>query len=260
MRADRLTSFGLAAMMGAISAFPVLADGPVQAPHSTLVSPVASLAFPSGFGIPSAVAPRSGSRFVGASYGNPRGGVAGAGGDGDIVAGYAIGDPLGGVSLTFGLAITGVEPLGDAGSLSVTASRLLRAGGRSATFVGFSASNLAPWGTNAGRPAMYSAYVTHLFGVETPTVEIPMLITVGMGTDNTRASDGSGIMSDGMFVGFGMGLTKTLSAGISTTATQQNVGATLSIPGTGISTTIGVLDVTNNTQRRQVSISVAYGF
>jgi hypothetical protein len=150
--------------------------------------------------------------------------------------------------------------LGDAGSLSVSASRLLRAGGQSATFVGFSASNLAPWGTNAGRPAMFSGYVTHLFGVATPAIEIPMLITAGMGTDNTRSSDGSGIMSDGMFAGFGMGLTNTLSAGISTTATQQNVGATLSIPGTGISTTVGILDVTNNTQRRQVSISVAYGF
>lgn len=258
MRKNKMASFGLAAIMGVVSACSATAEELVQAPQTTLVAPVATRAFPGTFGIPSAVAPRSGSAFVGATYANPRGGVSGAGGDGDIVAGYAIGNPLDAVSLTFGLAITGVEPLGDSGSFSLSASRLLRAGGRSATFAGFSASNLLAWGDSAGRAGMFSAYVSYLVGVETATVEIPLLITVGIGTDNTRETDGSGILRDGVFAGMGIGLTENLSAGLSTTLTQQNVGATLTVPGTGLSVTLGVLDILDNTQRRQVSLSAAY--
>lgn len=256
----KIASFSMAIIMGAIIADPAIADVLVQAPQSTLVTPVATLAFPGTFGIPSAVAPRNGAFFVGASYASPRGGVSGAGGDGDIVTGYAIGNPLDAVSLTFGLAITGIDPLGDSGSFSLAASRLLRAGGRSATFVGLSASNLGAWGSSALRPEMFSAYVSHLVGVDALTVEIPLLITVGVGTDNTREADGSGIVRDGAFAGIGVGLTRNLSAGISTTLTQQNVGATLTIPGTGMSATVGVLDITNNTERRQFSLSVAYSF
>ena len=238
----------------------VFAEGPVQAPQSSLVSPVASLAFPGTFGVPSAVAPRDGTGFLGATYANPRGGVSGSGGDGDLVAGYALGNPLDAISLTFGIALTGIEPLGDSGSLSITASRLLRAGGMSATFIGASVSNILAWGDSAGRSEMYSAYVSHLVGVNLGNTEVPFQLSVGYGTDNTRSSDGAGRMSDGMFAGVGFGVTENLSASVSATRTQINVGATLSIPETSFSVTAGVLDVTRNTDRRQFSLSAGYSF
>lgn len=238
----------------------VFAEGPTQAPQSSLVSPVASLAFPGTFGVPSAVAPRAGTGFLGATYANPRGGVSGAGGDGDLVAGYALGNPLDAVSLTFGVALTGIDPLGDSGSLSITASRLLRAGGVSATFIGASVSNILGWGDSAGRSAMSSAYVSHLVGANLGGTEVPFQFAVGYGTDNTRSSDGAGRMSDGMFAGVGVGVTENLSASVSATRTQINVGATLSIPETSFSVTAGVLDVTGNTNRRQFSLSTGYGF
>jgi hypothetical protein len=107
---------------------------------------------------------------------------------------------------------------------------------------------------------MYSAYVSHLAGVTVGDTEIPFQFTLGYGTDNTRSSDGAGRLSDGMYAGVGVGVTESLSASVSATRTQINVGATLSIPGTSFSTTAGVLDVTDNTDRRQFSLSVGYSF
>lgn len=234
--------------------------GPVQAPTSSLSNSAVVLAFPGGFGVPTAVAPRSGTGFAGVTYGNPRGGVSGAGGDGDIVAGYSLGNPINGVSFTLGLAITGTEPLGDAGSFSLSASRLLRAGGKSATFIGVSASNLAPWGVDARRPAMFSAYVSHLVGITVGQIEIPVQVTVGYGTDNTRQSNGSGALEDGAFAGIGVGVSKIASLGISATRTQLNLGATLTVPNVPVSVTFGMMDVTNNTNRRQFSLSVGLAF
>lgn len=250
----------LGVVLGAASANQVFADTVVQAPSSALPRTVSSLAFPALFGIPTAVAPKSGKLFAGLTYANPRGGVPGGGGDGDFSAGYSLGNPLDGVSITLGLAVTGLVPFGDAGSLSVTASRLLRAGGKSATFAGASASNLLAWGINSDRSEMYSVYASHLVGLDISSIEIPIQLTVGYGTDNTRSVDGSGRLSDGVFAGVGVGLSESLSVGLSATRTQLNIGATFSIPGLNVSPTFGVFDVTDNTGRRQFTLSAAYSF
>ena len=232
----------------------------VQAPASSLASPSVVLAFPGTFGVPTAVAPRSGTVFIGATYANPRGGVSGAGGDGDIVAGYSVGNPIDAVSLTFGVALTGVAPLGDAGSFSLSASRLLQVGGKSATFAGVSVSNLGAWGVNANRPEMFSAYVSHLLGVDVGRFEVPVQVTVGYGSDSTRKGDGSGVLEDGAFAGVGIGISEAASVSLSVNRTQLNVGATWSTPGIPGSATFGVLDVTDNTERRQFSLSVGFAF
>lgn len=239
---------------------PAYAVDVVTPPDVLRASPSAQLSFPGTFGVPSAVAPIGGTGFIGATYANPRGGAEGAGGDGDLLAGYSIGNPVTGVSLTFSLAVTGVDPFGDAGSLSLSASRFLRAGDISATFAGVSVSNLAPWGPNAERPEMFSAYVSHLIGAPAGSREIPVQIVAGYGSDNTRRTDGSAVLDDGFFAGIGIGLTPTISGGLSATSTQVNVGASVSIPNTNIGVTIGVLDVMDNTDRQQVSVSFAYGF
>lgn len=254
--------FAMVALIGCIGCSHAFAQGsnPVQAPPIILPSPIAQLAFPSTFGVPSAVAPKPGSGFVGLTYATPRGGISGNGGDGDFVAGYSIGNPLDAISLTFGVAITGLEPFGDAGSLSVTASRLLRAGGNSATFIGASASNLAAWGPNRNRPEQYSVYVSHLVGIQAANKEMTLQLVLGYGTDNTLDSNGSGAISDGVFAGAGFGLTQNLSASISATQTQLNAGISYSIPNTALSTSFGVIDVTDNTNRQQLTAAIAFGF
>ena len=248
------------AALAVASAAAAQAPGPVQAPPSAMPGPVTVLAFPSTFGVPTAVAPRPRTAFVGATYASPRGGISGAGGDGDIVAGYSIGNPLDGVSLTFGLAITGIDPLGDAGAFSLSASRLLHAGGNSAAYIGASVTNIAAWGPNAARSEGLSAYFSHLLGVRVGNAEVPVQMTVGYGTDVTREKGGGGRLSDGLFAGIGVGITEQISASLSSTRTQINLGTTISLPGTGVSATLGVLDVTDNTNRRQFSLSVSYGF
>jgi hypothetical protein len=229
----------------------------VQAPVGVLSSPVASLSFPGVFGVPSAVAPKGGSGFAGLTYVNPRGGIAGSGGDASLSAGYTVGNPVENLSVTFGVSITGIDPFGDAGSFSVSASRLLRAGGSSATFVGASASNLANWGAGSDEPE-YSAYVSHLAGVQAGGVEIPLQIVLGYGTNNTRNSAGG--LDDGAFAGFGVGIAKNLSASVSFTRTQLNAGLTATIPDTSVSASLGVLDATDRNDRQQVSLSVGFGF
>ena len=218
------------------------------------------LAFPSTFGVPSAVAPKPKSSFIGATLVNPRAGIPGGNFDGDVVAGYSIGNPLDAVSLTFGIALTGTSPLGDAGSFSVSASRLVAAGDTSVTFIGGTVSNLLPWGVNKNRDATYSVYVSHLMAFAGPSTEIPVQISAGYGNETTRSADGSGSLKDGAFVGVGIGLTKLLSASLSATTTQLNAGFALGIPNTGASVSFGVFDVTDNTNRQQFSLSVAYAF
>lgn len=258
---NRLLSTGFAVVLGVVSAPSLFADTVVQAPSSTLPrTSSSSLSFPALFGIPTAVAPRRATIFSGLTYANPRGGVSGSGGDGDFSAGYSLGNPLDGIGLTLGLVVTGLDPFGDAGSFSLTASRLLRAEGNSATFAGASVSNLFAWGVNSDRSEMYSAYVSHLIGLDIGTIEIPIQVTIGYGTDNTASSDGSGRLSDGVFAGVGVGLSEVLSVGLSGTRTQLNIGATLNLPGLKLSPTFGVFDVTDNTGRRQFSLSVGYSF
>lgn len=237
------------------------APGTVQAPPTAMPSPVTVLAFPSTFGVPTAVAPKPRTAFVGATFVNPRGGLSGSGRDGDIVAGYSIGNPIDAASLTFGVALTGIDPLGDAGAFSLSASRLLRAGGTSATYFGASASNLAAWGASADRSEAYSAYVSHLVGVRVgAAIEVPMQFTIGVGTDVTREEGGTSGLSDGLFAGIGVGVTEHISTSLSATQTQVNMGATISLPSAGVSATVGLLDVTDNTDRRQFSLSVGFGF
>ncbi len=232
----------------------------VQAPASTL--PQTTLrAFPTHFGVPSAVAAPGGTGFVGAVFATPRGGVAGSGGDGGVVGGYTVGNPVEGVSLTFGLAITGVNPFGDSGALSVSASRLIHAGGSSATFIGASAANLLGWGDAEDTDEAFSLYVSHVVGVSAAGGEVPIQFTVGYGQDAAVDSIGpSTVTEDSFFAGLGIGLTENLSAGISATETQVNFGVSLLVPDSTVAISAGILDIADSTDRQQFALSVGFGF
>ncbi len=235
----------------------------VQSPAGLLSSPSTSLSFPGMFGVPTAVAAKGGTGFVGLTYVNPRGGFAGAGGDASVSAGYTIGNPVDTVSVTFGVSFTGTQPFADAGSFSVSASRLLQAGGTSATFVGASVSKLGTWGNGPIPDPNYSVYVSHLAGFQAGDVEIPVQFVVGYGSNNTQTNGnapGVGILENGAFAGVGMGLTKSLSGSVSFTRAQMNTGLTVSVPNTSMSASVGIFDVTDNTNRRQLSVSVGFGF
>jgi hypothetical protein len=232
------------------------------APLQTQPSPSASLAFPSVFGATSAVAAPSGTAFAALSYVTPRGGVQGSDDDGDLSLGYAFGNPVSGVSAQVAINVLGLDPFGDAGSVSLSLSRMLRAGGTSATFASVGAGNVLPWGVARRGDTSYVAAVSHIQAYQLANgVELPVQYTFGYGTDSTLSDDGRGRAGPGAFFGVGMGLTQNLSGSISFTETQVNMGFSLSIPqlaGAGLS--LGVYDVTDNTNRQQIALGLSLAF
>ena len=220
------------------------------------------LAFPGIFGVASAIAAPSGSGFAALSYVNPRGGVANSDGDGDFAVGYTIGSPVEAVSLTGSINVLGLQPFGDSGTLAISASRMLRAGGNSATFAAIAAGNLMGWGDARNNRETYTFAVSHLVGIATESgVEIPLHVSVGYGNQATLSDDGRGVSGPGAFLGMGVGVTETLSASLSATETQLNVGFSLVVPALpGLGLSLGVFDVTDNTSRQQWSLGASFSF
>ncbi len=221
----------------------------------------AELAFPSIFGAASAVAPAGGTGYAALTYATPRNGISGSDGDGDVAAGYTFGNPVDGISVSLGVVVTGLDPFGDSGSFNISASRLLGATDRSATFVGASALGLGGWGDATADGESYAVYVSHLAALGAGSAEIPLQATFGYGNRTTLADDGSGRVEDGVFYGLGAGITPTLSISVSGTATQMNAGAVLRIPQLdGISLSAGIFDISDNTDRQQMTATIAYSF
>jgi hypothetical protein len=243
----------VAAIAGDLSATP---------PDAVVVAtPRPGKAFPAIFGANSAIPAPGGTAYGALTYANPRGGVSGAGGDGDLALGYVFGSPVTGLSVTAGLNITSLEDFGDDGSVDLSVARMLRAGGSSATFLGAAAGNILAWGSAKTSDESYSLYVSHLVGFKTGTSEVPVQFTLGYGDNTTREDNGSGLTREGFFVGMGVGLTQTLSASISATETQANIGIALSVPQVpGLGLSLGVYDVTDNTNRQQTALTVGFSF
>jgi len=235
---------------------------PSQIPVATAGASSTSLAFPTIFGAASAVPAPSGTGYVALTYADPRGGIDGNDSDGDIGAGYTIGNVADGVALSFGVTVTSLEnDFGDSGEFYVSASRLLQASSTSMTFAGISAGSLFGWGDADDGEEAYSAYVSHVVGFQTANGEIPVQFTVGYGNETTYNDNLSGELESGLFAGVGIGVAENLSLSASGTETQLNLGATLTVPqvpGLGISA--GVFDVTDNVERQQFSLSIALGF
>ena len=240
----------IVAVMGLSSS--VAADG-----HETVAR-----TFPAIFGAASAVAAPGGSGYVALTYSTPRGGVSGNDADGDVSAGYTIGNPVKNVSVSFGVNINSLsDNFGDSGNFTLGLSRVANIGERSVTFVGLSAGKLAGWGDAASDDETYSAYVSHVTAYDSGSGEIPVQYTLGYGADSTLSEDGLGTLSDGIFYGVGVGVSETVSVSLSGTETQLNLGGTVIIPSvSGLSVTAGVYDATDNASRQQYSLTVAYGF
>lgn len=218
--------------------------------------------FPAVFGAASAVAGPSGVKSVSLSYATPRGGIAGSVADGDMSLGYTFGNAQRNLSVTVVANINSLEDeFGDAGNFSVSASRLVKVGPRSATFIGASVGKVGAWGDFSDEDETYSAQISSLMAFDTARGEFPVQVTAGYGNQTTLSDDGLGTIDEGFFVGAGVGLTEALSVSVSGTETQLNAGATVVVPGIkGVAVTAGMYDITENAERQQVSLSVGYSF
>lgn len=215
--------------------------------------------FSTVYGVPSAVPPRSGTVGLGITYATPRNGIQGRDGDGDLGLSYTLGNPVTGVSLTGGLTVSGLDPFGDAGSFSLSASRMLYAGQDTATFASLSASNLGTWGGATGDDVESAVAFTNIGALSLGSTAMPYTVSLGYGQGSQF--DSAGTLEDGLFWGLGLGVVPGLSASVSGSETSVNVGATLLVPGLdGLSVTAGVLDAGDQVNRRQTTVTVGYSF
>ena len=253
-----------AALLAATAGAPAFAQSATTTAQSenrpfTLSTRNSQRAFPSVFGVSSAFPAPGGTVYGALTYTTPRGGVAGNGGDADISLGFGVGSPTKNVGLNFGVDITGTQPLGDAGSFSLSLSRALSVRSNSATLASISASQIGGFGTSKGVPVKYSVTVSHLTSLGAAGNEFPLMLSAGYATRNTFSKTAIGTLSDGFFVGAGVGVAKNLALSMSATQTQVNLGASTTIPGLkGVSVSLGVYDVTNSVQRRQTALTVSY--
>lgn len=251
------TLVSTAALIAGSAAFAQNAGSVIVPPPVTSAANPTILAFPSIFGASSAFSSPGGTGFVSLTYANPRGGLSGNGSDGDAAIGYTVGNPLTSVSATFGISIASLDGFGDDGSLFFSLSRALFFGENSATFIGFSSGNLLGWGDVRNTKETASLYLSTLTSIN----EVPVQFTIGYGNQTVIEDDGTGTLDEGAFIGVGVGVSQNLSISASATETQLNLGFTATVPAApGLSLTAGVFDVTDNTDRQQVSISLGYSF
>lgn len=240
---------------------PALADD-IAPMGGEIPAPNTSRTFPAVFGAASAISSAAGSHYVSLNYSTPRGGVSGGGADGSISAGLTFGNPTESLGVTAGVNINSLaNNFGDSGNFNVSLSRLISVKERSVTFIGASGGNLAGWGDASDTETSYATYASHLIAFDTPSGEIPLQLTAGYGNQTTLSDDGLGTLDGGFFVGAGLGITKFLSASVSFTKTQANLGATVIIPSVdGLALTAGVYDAADNAARRQYSVYLDYSF
>lgn len=256
-----ISSAALLAALTTSSAFAEQATTAVQADSRPFVLSTQgkSRAFPSVFGAGSAFIAPGGAAYGALTYTNPRGGVAGRGGDADVSLGFGLGSPTENIGVNVGLDITGTQPFGDAGSFSLTFARALSTTSKSATFASVGASQLGAFGTSRGSAVKYTAAVSHLTSLGSAGNEFPLMVTGGFASKNTFSRTQIGQLSDGFFVGAGLGVAPNMSVSLSATQTQLNVGTSFSIPGIdGVSVSVGVYDIANTVQRRQTALTVSY--
>lgn len=228
------------------------------APYTLSTNGKAPRAFPGVFGVPAAFIAPGGSAFASLKYTNPRGGVAGRGGDADISLGFGVGNPINSVGLNFGADITGTQPFADTGSFSVTAARALKMSPNNITFGSLGVSSLGGWGTSKGASPKYTATVSHYTQLGQAGNRFPLMVSAGYAAQNTYSTTAIGQLSDGVFAGVGLGVTPNLSVSASATQTQLNLGASMTIPGLkGVAFSAGYHDVVNTVQRRQMSFTIS---
>ncbi|WP_461429387.1 hypothetical protein [Gymnodinialimonas sp.] len=234
----------------------------VPAPRDPVyVAPVPDRAFPSVFGVNSAIPPVGGTGYIAGTYVNPREGIPGADSDGEISIGYTFGNPIDGLSFSIGANITGLEPLGDSGNFDLSIARAIQVSDTAMTFIGASAGGIGAFGTATVDEEAYSLYISHLTDVGLGASRMPIQVTVGYSDHIERATDGSGQIDEGFFYGIGLGVSPNMSLSVSGTETQYNLGGTVTFDAVpGFSLSGGVYDVTDLTNRQQVSLTAAFSF
>ena len=231
----------------------VIAAAPFGAAQAQTVNQSALYGADSAFILP------NGAVSFGGTLTDPRGGVSGAGYDGDLNVSFGLGNPIDAVGVQLDMNITGTDPIFESGAFNIKVARSLYLSDDFVVFGAVTASNLAPWGDAKGEDVTWTGTITGLTEFSSGTVVYPVMMTVGYGSNTTLLSAGQSETGDGMFAGVGVGIAKYLGVSISGTENQLNAGVSIGVPGVpDLGITLGVNDVTDNMKRKQNTLSVSY--
>ncbi|KAA2311373.1 hypothetical protein DL237_19965 [Pseudooceanicola sediminis] len=211
------------------------------------------------YGADSAFILPNGAVSFGGTLTDPRGGVSGAGKDGDLALSFGLGNPIDAVGVQLDMNITGTDPVFDSGAFNIKVARSLYLSDDLVVFGAVTASNLAPWGDAEGEDVTWTGTVTGMTEIATQSAIYPVMMTVGYGSNTTLLSAGQSDTGEGMFAGVGVGVAKYLGVSVSGTENQLNAGVSIGVPGVPeLGITLGVNDVTDNMDRKQKTLSVSY--
>ena len=177
--------------------------------------------------------------------------------DGSIVLGYGFGNADGGVGVQLGAHVTSLtDDFGDSGYLSVRAStRVLRYGGTPA-FLGLGVDRIAPWGDAEPLDPSYTLALTGFPVASIGGREVPMMVTVGIGSH--VADDDS---EPGGYFGAGFGLSRNLAVSAAWTGEDVTAGAAFRLDALpDVTFTAAVDDLFDQTDSQRITLSATWTF
>lgn len=170
--------------------------------------------------------------------------------DGSVAFGFGLGDATETVGMQVTTAITGLEPFGDSGSLSLKFSRALAP----TTFAGLSFGNVAGWGVEEDEDVKTTLAVTHFGDIWAQDTYFPFMLTAGYGTNVTE-----GGTEEGAILGAGVGLNEYLGLSVSTNTEYVNLGAGFRSPELeGWNLSLTAVDAFDQEDRQALQIAVSY--
>ncbi len=170
--------------------------------------------------------------------------------DGSVAFGFGLGDATETVGVQVTGVISGMEPFGDSGSVSLKFSRALAP----TTFAGVSFGNVAGWGVEEDEDVKTTAAITHFGDIWTLDTYFPYMLTVGYGTNVT-----DGGTEEGAILGAGVGLNEYMGLSISTNTEYVNLGAGFRSPNLeGWNLSLTAVDAFDQEDRQALQVAVSY--
>ena len=170
--------------------------------------------------------------------------------DGSVAFGFGLGDATETVGVQVTGVISGMDPFGDSGSVSLKFSRALAP----TTFAGVSFGNVAGWGVEEDEDVKTTAAITHFGDIWAQDTYFPYMLTVGYGTNVT-----DGGTEEGAILGAGIGLNEYMGLSISTNTEYVNLGAGFRSPGLeGWNLSLTAVDAFDQEDRQALQVAVSY--
>ncbi len=206
-------------------------------------------------GVPSATIAPNGTFFATLS-GSTRRSPTEDGLDGSAALGFGLGSAEKGVGVQVSAHVTSLtNEFGDSGYLALKFARRIT-GGAAPTYVGLSLDHIANWGDAAGRDPGATVAVTTFSQVRLGAAQqsFPVILSLGAGSHLRKNQT-----KPGVFVGAGIGLTRSFGASMAWTGDAVDVGASFRFDGApNLGVTASLADAFDMQNNRRLNLSVSW--